>query len=42
VPDTKSYEKAEPALLEKLLRLRSKLIEADLGEGIETKYWKKD
>jgi hypothetical protein len=42
VPDTKSYEKAEPALLEKLLRLRAKLIEADLGEGIETKYWKKD
>jgi hypothetical protein len=42
VPDTKGYEAAEPALLEKLLKLRSRLVEADLGEGIETKYWPKD
>ena len=42
VPDVKGYEKAEPALLEKLLKLRSRLVEADLGEGIETNYWKKD
>jgi hypothetical protein len=42
VPDVKGYEEAEPALLEKLLKLRSRLVEADLGEGIETNYWKKD
>ena len=41
-PDAKAYEAAEPALLEKLLKLRSRLVEADLGEGIETKHWKKD
>ena len=39
VPDAQGYEAAEPALLEKLLKLRSRLIEADLGEGIKTKYW---
>jgi hypothetical protein len=40
-PDIQAYEKAEPALIEKLLKLRSRLIEADLGRGIETKYWGK-
>jgi hypothetical protein len=39
VPDTEEYEKAEPALLERLLAVRERLIEADLGEGIGTKYW---
>ncbi len=39
VPDVKAYEKAEPALIEQLLEVRSRLIEADLGEGIETPYW---
>ncbi|MDQ7015258.1 MAG: hypothetical protein Q9N68_02660 [Gammaproteobacteria bacterium] len=39
VPDADAYEQAEPALLEKLLDVRSRLIEADLGEGIATKYW---
>jgi hypothetical protein len=39
VPDTESYEKAEPALLERLLEVRQRLIEADLGEGIATDYW---
>jgi len=38
-PDAKAYEQAEPALIEKLLKLRSRLIEADLGRGIETEYW---
>jgi hypothetical protein len=42
VPDAQCYEASEPALLDKLLKLRSRLVEADLGEGIETKYWKKD
>ncbi len=39
VPDAEAYEKAEPALIEKLLEVRQRLIEADLGTGIETKYW---
>jgi len=38
-PDAAAYEKAEPALIEKLLEVRQRLIEADLGEGIETEYW---
>ena len=38
-PDTAAYEQAEPALIEKLLEVRQRLIEADLGEGIETEYW---
>ncbi len=39
VPDTEAYEQAEPALLEKLLEVRNRLVEADLGEGIGTEYW---
>jgi len=39
VPDADAYEKAEPALIERLLEVRSRLIEADLGEGIATPYW---
>jgi hypothetical protein len=39
VPDAKAYEKAEPALIEQLLEVRSRLIDADLGEGIATPYW---
>ncbi|KAA0444640.1 MAG: hypothetical protein FXV79_05265 [Candidatus Thioglobus sp.] len=38
-PDAAAYEKAEPALIEKLLKVRSRLVEADLGRGIQTKYW---
>ena len=38
-PNAEAYEKAEPALIEKLLEVRQRLIEADLGEGIETEYW---
>ncbi|MDG2353844.1 MAG: hypothetical protein P8L86_03415 [Gammaproteobacteria bacterium] len=41
-PNAKAYEQAEPALLEKLLKLRSRLVEADLGRGIETQHWPKD
>ena len=40
-PDAEAYEKAEPALIEKLLEVRGRLIEADLGEGIGTEYWGK-
>ncbi|WP_303905880.1 hypothetical protein [Thiohalomonas denitrificans] len=39
VPDAEAYERAEPELIERLLEVRRRLIEADLGEGIETKYW---
>jgi hypothetical protein len=39
VPDADAYGKAEPALLERLLEVRRRLIEADLGEGIATDYW---
>ena len=38
-PDAEAYEKAEPALIEKLLEVRQRLIRADLGEGIATPYW---
>lgn len=39
VPDAEAYGAAEPALLEKLLEVRRRLIEADLGNGIKTDYW---
>ncbi|MCU7846259.1 MAG: hypothetical protein KZQ93_20690 [Candidatus Thiodiazotropha sp. (ex Monitilora ramsayi)] len=39
VPDAEAYGAAEPALLEKLLEVRRRLIEADLGDGIATDYW---
>jgi hypothetical protein len=39
VPDASAYARAEPALIERLLAVRRCLIEADLGEGIETEYW---
>ncbi|MCU7807602.1 MAG: hypothetical protein KZQ73_07010 [Candidatus Thiodiazotropha sp. (ex Semelilucina semeliformis)] len=39
VPDADAYGVAEPALLEKLLEVRRRLVEADLGEGIATDYW---
>jgi len=38
-PNAEAYEKAEPALVEKLLEVRQRLIDADLGEGIKTDYW---
>lgn len=39
VPDAQAYEKQEPALIEKLLEVRQRLIEADLGSGIATQHW---
>lgn len=38
-PDAEAYEKSEPALIEKLLEVRQRLIKADLGEPIQTEYW---
>lgn len=39
VPDAEGYEKFEPDLIERLLEVRGRLIETDLGEGIATEYW---
>ena len=39
VPDAAAYEEFEPQLIEQLLEVRRRLIEADLGEGVETPYW---
>jgi hypothetical protein len=39
VPDASAYEAAEPELIEHLLRVRQRLIEADLGEAIATPHW---
>ncbi len=38
-PDADAYGQAEPALIEKLLEARRRLVEADLGVGIATPYW---
>ncbi len=42
VPDAPGYERFEQALIEKLLEVRRRLIEADLGDGIGTGYWPAD
>lgn len=39
VPDAESYARSEPRLIEHLLNLRQRLINADLGDGIATDYW---
>ena len=39
VPDAEAYARFEPRLIEQLLEVRRRLIEADLGEAIETAYW---
>lgn len=39
VPDAEAYGRAEPALIEKLLEVRQRLIEADLGYGLATAHW---
>ncbi len=39
VPDAEAYARAEPALIERLLAARQRLVEADLGEGIATPSW---
>ncbi len=39
VPDAEGYGRTEPELIAKLLEVRARLIEADLGNGIATAYW---
>lgn len=41
-PDAEAYGLAEPALIEQLLEVRRRLVEADLGEGIATPSWGAD
>ncbi len=38
-PDADAYARAEPALIERLLEVRRRLVEADLGTGIATPSW---
>jgi hypothetical protein len=38
-PDADVYEKTEPQLIEHLLKVRKRLIKADLGQPIATDYW---
>jgi len=42
VPDAEAYARFEPRLIEQLLEVRRRLVEADLGEPIATPYWGKD
>jgi hypothetical protein len=39
VPDADAYGQSEPALIEQLLDVRRRLVEADLGDGIATPHW---
>ena len=39
VPDADAYAEFEPELIRKLLEVRARLIDADLGNGIATDYW---
>ena len=41
-PDAELYARHEPALIRRLLEVRRRLIEADLGDGIATAYWPKE
>jgi hypothetical protein len=41
-PDADAYGQHEPALIGRLLEVRRRLIEADLGDGIATAYWPKE
>lgn len=38
-PDAAAYGRAEPALIERLLEVRRRLVQADLGEPNVTPYW---
>jgi len=38
-PDADGYERFEPRLIEHLLEVRRRLVEADLGDGVATGYW---
>ncbi len=39
VPDEAAYASFEPTLVEQLLEVRRRLVEADLGEGVGTPHW---
>lgn len=39
MPDAEAYEQSEPALIEHLLKVRERLVQADLGQPIATEYW---
>jgi hypothetical protein len=39
VPDASAYERAEAALIDRLLDVRHALVAADLGQGIATEHW---
>ncbi len=39
--DAEAYGRLEPKLIERLLEVRRRLVEADLGEALETPYWSK-
>ncbi len=39
VPDAPAYEAFEPRLIQRLLEVRQRLIDADLGAGIATAHW---
>ena len=41
-PDADAYGQYEPALIEQLLEVRQRLVDADLGEGIATDHWSAD
>ena len=38
-PDAAAYERTESQLLERLLEVRQRLVDADLGDAIATEYW---
>ncbi|MDP1524660.1 MAG: hypothetical protein Q8M20_02510 [Rhodocyclaceae bacterium] len=38
-PDAEAYGAAEPALIARLLEVRQRLVDADLGQGIATAHW---
>ncbi|HUW50093.1 MAG TPA: hypothetical protein VMV75_03680 [Sulfuricella sp.] len=42
VADAEAYEQREPRLIGKLLEVRRRLIEADLGDAIATDYWSEE
>ena len=39
VPDAEAYERREGRLVERLLEVRDRLIESDLGEAMATQHW---
>ena len=42
IPDAQAYARQEPALIARLLELRRRLIEVDLGETIATACWARE